>query len=295
MDEPPLDFDSAVYRSLNVDLAAFNDDQLQRHYDLHGRHEGRRSHIIADRTSFAALASLGDSLEIGPFARPLLIGPRVRYADIYSTDQLRKMAPTFDFDPADVPQIDWVVEPGSLEGVDGMFDAALSSHAIEHQPNLVEHLRQVSALLRPGGRYLVIAPDHRFCFDHFKPTSTIVDVLDAYARAAPLHGPKTVILNRLMMTHNDAVRHWSGDHGRPDHNVHFPNDDRIKLLRDAMEMLAAGPASLYDNHAWCFTPDSFSVIVNDLSHLQLIDFSVERLYPTLHNTLEFWAILRKPD
>jgi hypothetical protein len=33
--------------------------------------------------------------------------------------------------------------------------------------------------------------------------------------------------------------------------------------------------------------------MRDLSALKLIDLQVERLYPAMQNTLEFWAILRK--
>jgi hypothetical protein len=33
--------------------------------------------------------------------------------------------------------------------------------------------------------------------------------------------------------------------------------------------------------------------MGDLLALELIDLQIERLYPAMHNTLEFWAILRK--
>ena len=169
----------------------------------------------------------------------------------------------------------------------------ISSHAIEHQPNFVGHLRQVSDLLHDKGRYFILAPDHRYCFDHFKPTSTIVDVLDAYVRNVQLHDPKTVILNRYKMTHNDPALHWLGEHGDADLNPHFHETDRPTLLRDALTFVQTAPGAIYDNHAWYLTPDTFTAIISDLNQLELIDFHVERLFPTMRNTLEFWAILRK--
>ena len=293
MRELPAEFDPHVYRSLHADLAAFSDDELLGHYRRHGKSEGRRSHSLADRQAFADLIVDQEALEIGPFAQPLLHGPNVRYADIYSSAEMRAMAPGTGLDPARVPEIDWVVAPNDLGIIDRDFDAVLSSHAIEHQPNLVGHLRQVSKLLRPGGRYFVLAPDHRYCFDHFKTTSTIVDVLDAYARDVKLHDPRSLILSRLLITHNEPVRHWNGDHGEPERNPHFPDDDRDKLLRDALELLTNAPGALFNDHAWFFTPDSFSSIVTDLANLSLVDFRIERVYPTLRNTLEFWAVLQK--
>ena len=295
MNELPLEFDPSVYRSLHTDLVKFSESELRAHYDRYGLREGRRAHAIPDRASFAALISTEHALEIGPYAQPLLRGPRVKYADIYSTAALREMAPSTNLDPAGVPEIDWVVAPHDLGAIDEMFDAVLSSHAIEHQPNLVGHLRQVSRLLRPGGRYVLLVPDHRYCFDHFKTPSTIVDVLDADAGKVRLHDPRSLILSRLLITHNDAARHWRGDHGEPEHNPHFPADDRIKLLRDALELLRSAPSALFNDHAWFFTPDTFRQIINDLTSLELIDFRLERLYPTLRDTLEFWAVLRKQE
>jgi SAM-dependent methyltransferase len=289
----PPDFDAGIYRSLHTDLNGFSDNQLAAHYRDYGRQEGRRAHSIQDRNAFAELIANDRALEIGPYAQPLLRGPHVRSADIYSTAQLRAMAPAANLDPERIPDIDWVVAPTNLEAIDEKFDAVLSSHAIEHQPNLVGHLRQVSELLLDEGRYLLLVPDHRYCFDHFKTPSTIVDVLDAFARNVAKHDPKSLILSRLLITHNEPSRHWSGDHGLPEHNPHFPHDDRITLLASALELLNKASDALYNDHAWFFTPDSFVSIMNDLKVLGLTNLHVERLYPTLRNTLEFWVVLQK--
>jgi SAM-dependent methyltransferase len=48
------------------------------------------------------------------------------------------------------------------------FQLIMSSHALEHQPDLVRHLQKVSRLLRKGGYYLAFVPNKRFCFDHYK-------------------------------------------------------------------------------------------------------------------------------
>lgn len=291
--ELPPDFDAEVYRSLYPDVASLDDTRLATHYRVHGRREGRRAHSIPNRTAFAALAANLRALEIGPFARPLLAGPNVRYADINATEDLRRLAAQSDLDPAGVPDIDWVVTPNDLGSIDERFEAVLSSHAIEHQPNLVGHLRQVSRLLLDGGRYFLLVPDHRYCFDHFKAESTIADVLDAYLRDAVLHDPRSLILSRLRLTHNDAVRHWNGDHGIWEFNPTFPDHDRVLRMRLALDAAMNDPEALRNEHAWFFTPESFSGILDDLLALELVDLRVERLYPTLFNSLEFWAVLRK--
>lgn len=293
MKEPPLEFDATIYRSLYVDLAHLTDDRLRRHYNTHGRQEGRRAHSLANRDEFARLAESARALEIGPFTRPLLVGPGIVYADIYSTSQLRELAPRLELRPEDVPAITYVITPGNLDGITGSFDSVISGHVIEHQPNLVGHLQQVSQLLNDGGRYLILAPDLRYCFDHYMRPSTISEVLDAFARKVTMHDPVSLIESRLRRAHNDAVRHWAGDHGDPEINPVFPQQGRITRLKFALEQSLYAPESLNNEHAWFFTPDTFAAIIRDLCDLELIDLKLERLYPTLRNTLEFWAILRK--
>jgi len=293
MIEPPLDFDATTYRSLYPDLTHLNDRLIQAHYERYGKEEGRRAHTLANRNEFAQLLSAERALEIGPFTRPLLSGPKVSYADIYSTEQLQEMAPGIGLDATGVPNIQWVVSPGDLGAIDEKFDAVLTSHVIEHQPNLVGHLSQVSGLLNEGGRYLVLAPDYRYCFDHFMKPSTISEVLDAHVRKLAMHDPRSLIASRLLLAHNDAVRHWAGDHGDVNINPAFPDRDRTTRLKLAVNQAVDTPETLDNEHAWFFTADTFAEIMSDLLALELMDLEVERLYPSMRNTIEFWAILRK--
>jgi SAM-dependent methyltransferase len=293
MIEPPLDFDATTYRSLYPDLTHLNDRLIQAHYERYGKEEGRRAHTLANRNEFAQLLSAERALEIGPFTRPLLSGPKVSYADIYSTEQLQEMAPGIGLDATGVPNIQWVVSPGDLGAIDEKFDAVLTSHVIEHQPNLVGHLSQVSGLLNEGGRYLVLAPDYRYCFDHFMKPSTISEVLDAHVRKLAMHDPRSLIASRLLLAHNDAVRHWGGDHGDVNINPAFPDRDRTTRLKLAVNQAVDTPETLLNEHAWFFTADTFTEIMSDLLALELMDLEVERLYPSMRNTIEFWAILRK--
>jgi hypothetical protein len=91
------------------------------------------------------------TLEIGPYARPLLSGSNVKYVDVYSTKELKKLAPAVGMEPEQVPHINWVSNPSDLSCVDEYFGAVLSSHVIEHKPDLIRHLNQVSNILKHGG------------------------------------------------------------------------------------------------------------------------------------------------
>ena len=226
----------------------------------------------------------GPVLEIGPFVSPRLVGEHVRYFDLLDTDGLNARAARKGL-PRTAPRIDYVSASGDLSRVPGPFAAVFSAHCIEHQPDLVDHLRAVERLLRPGGRYLLIAPDKRYCMDHFLPESTVAAVIDAHLGSARRHGARSIIEHRALTTHNSPRRHWRGDHGQPG-----PDVERLKA---AMAEVASGRSS--DVHAWTFTPQSFRVLIEALGHAGLTGLTVEAVHATPYGRGEFCAVLRKPQ
>ncbi len=291
----PLPFETLAYRANNPDIAMLSDVELWEHYQTHGKQEGRLSHQIPDRQAFVKIIPLEmQTLEIGPYARPLVTGSRVKYVDVFSTEELRQRADGEVMKAEHVPEITWVSQPSDLSCVDQHFGAVLSSHVIEHQPNLVHHLNQVDHILRKGGRYFVLAPDHRYCFDHFMTPSLITEVLSAYLEKRTTHSVKSLLESRLMMTHNHPAEHWNGNHGNLNDNPEYPNSNRIERLQIGMDSYRE-QGFVKDEHAWYFTPESFESIINDLNALGLINLQIERIYPTMRNSVEFWAILRNKN
>jgi SAM-dependent methyltransferase len=246
-------------------------------------------YALADRNAFVGLIPLTNSvLEIGPFAQPVLRGPHVRYVDVLSTEDLRKRARALGMDETKVPNIGWVSNGSDLSVVNDTFDAVVSSHAIEHQPDFVGHLNQVADLLKPNGSYYLLVPDHRYCFDHFLTTSTVAQVLGAHLENRTVHSLSSVVEHRALTTHNDPARHWAGDHG--DHN-----ENRASRIASAIQEISDANGAYIDVHAWYFTPRSFREVITDLSATKHISFSVQRMFPTRPNSNEFWAILQKHD
>jgi SAM-dependent methyltransferase len=244
---------------------------------------------LADRNAFVGLIPLTNSvLEIGPFAQPVLRGPHVRYVDVLSTEDLRKRARALGMDETKVPNIGWVSNGSDLSVVNDTFDAVVSSHAIEHQPDFVGHLNQVADLLKPNGSYYLLVPDHRYCFDHFLTPSTVAQVLGAHLENRTVHSLSSVVEHRALTTHNDPARHWAGDHGDP-------NENRASRIASAIQEISDANGAYIDVHAWYFTPRSFREVITDLSATKHISFSVQRMFPTRPNSNEFWAILQKHD
>lgn len=237
-----------------------------------------------NRTNLISLISKKWSvLEIGPFTNPIVRGSNVKYVDVLDKaggllERARRIGYTFN----NATDIHYVSPTGDLSIVRNTFDICISSHCVEHQPDLIHHLKQIERILNPGGRYFLIFPDKRYCFDHFIPT--IADILDAQGHR--VHSLRSVIEHRAMTTHNEPHRHWIGDHGAP--AMAFD----INVVKSAITEYENADGGYIDVHAWQFTPASFSLNVELLSQFGMTNLRVEKAYSTPYNSLEFCAILQ---
>lgn len=249
-----------------------------------------RPREIRNRGDYAALVraapGTGRILEIGPFVWPLVRGSDVTYADVLTTDEIQARARDIGVGAEDAPDIEFVVPPSDLSAITEKFRAVVSCHLIEHQPDPIGHLRQVAALLQPGGRYFLIVPDRRYCADHYLPSSSLAELIAAHAERRRAHILRSYIEHRALTVHNDPLRHWRGDHGQP-----FV-DFATRLDRAIGEFDDPG---FVDLHAWYWDPVAFRDVLTDLGAAGQIPFRVQSVYPTRRNDVEFYAVLAPRD
>lgn len=285
-DDIPFAFDADFYRGLHPDLADMTAAEADEHFRRYGIGEGRQGAPLGCRPAFVErLATLSSVLEIGPFCSPVMRGDHVRYLDILDADQLRARAAELGMDVAGCPQR--IHHVGGIENVDETFDGVISCHSIEHQPDLIRHFEGVARILRPqGGRYHLIIPDKRYCFDHFLPESTVADVIEAHTEKRAVHTLKSVIEHKALTTHNDSIAHWQGRHGER------YRQDQPDRIREAMEV-HRGNSGYLDVHAWYFTPTNFWDITSALHAASLTRLKPVEIYATGRNALEFFAVLER--
>lgn len=227
------------------------------------------------------------TLEIGPFANPTVKGENVEYMDVLSKDALEIRAEQLGLHKKNIPFIKYVHPTGDLTIINEKYENIVSSHLIEHQPCLITHLNKVENLLNNGGRYFLIIPDKRYCFDHFNTETTIADVLQAYHEKRDKHTLSSVIEHRALITHNDPMRHWNADHGER------PSMRNLSMkINNAKDEYYQAAGNYIDVHAWQFTPDNFANIIEILNHLKLCNLKIEELNKTPHGRFEFTAILK---
>jgi SAM-dependent methyltransferase len=274
------------------------------HYKKYGRSEGRiwgptdvpknslPRKTLSGRREFENLLQkrIGERefslLEIGPLNAPLIRGPKVKYFDLMNTQDLRAKAKGESLNPETVPEIDFFDPNGDLRVVNERFDMVVSSHCIEHQPDLIQHLKNVSGLMKSGGQYWMAIPDKRYCFDYFFPETRLAEIVLANFEQRMKPTKWQVIEHRALTTHNDCARHWAGDHG----DIYADIRERWS---EAEDYASANSNTYIDVHCWQFTPTSFAFIVKSLRNLNLIDLNLKVLYETPKSGGEFYCVLEK--
>ena len=282
----PDEFDPVFYRAANKQLAGLSDDEARAHYAETGRAEGLAGSQYALRDGLLKFARGANSvLEIGPGHRPCFTGPKVRYFDVTDNAGLRaRVAHKPDEHVGAAPKIVHYVSPtGDLGVVPETFDVVFSSHAIEHQPDLIRHLQAVRRLLNPGGAYIALVPDRRYCFDQFQPRSTLGQVIEAFRQERRTHSIANVIDANILGTHNDPLRHWAGD------SPETPLD--VRRARHALKTLEQAGGDYLDVHAWRFSSEEMRDTLNMLRALDLIAFDAIRVFSTPRDSGEFALIL----
>lgn len=278
-----------AYRERYPDLSGKSDGQLAEHFETLGRRGGRIGTDAALREHFVRLVEAENRiLEIGPFCNPLVSGPNVRYLDVLDKAGLEERAHKIGYAHRVAPRIDYVSGDGNLNVVTELFDAVVSAHCIEHQPDLIRHFKQASAILPDGGRYYLIVPDHRYCFDRAMSESNLASIIEAHHENRRFHTQKSIVEHLALTTHNDPLRHWKGDSFDSDYQAKVPA--RIKHALDVVERVKG---TYFDVHAWQFSSATFGTIITHLRETGFIDLHPERVYSTPFGRFEFTAVLQK--
>jgi len=281
----PASFCVETYRALHHDLREMDAASLRDHYNTFGIVEGRQACKVRDRTDFIELFNgIRPALEIGAFDSPLLNQENVKHFDVLDQMSLKARAHELGRNSERVPFIDYVSQNGELSAIKDKFELIISSHAIEHTPDLISHLIQIYNLLSVNGVYALMVPDCRYCFDHFIPPSSIADILQAHIEGRKVHTLASIIEHRALTTHNDPAKHWEGIHGERSET------DPNRLLAAISEWKSA-KGGYIDVHAWQFTPQSFESLITLLGNANLINLQPIRVYNPVRGSNEFLVIL----
>jgi len=247
-------------------------------------------------------------LEIGALCRPIVApgsGP-VRYVDHLSTPDLRiKYGQDPNVDVEQIVDVSYVWGKQSLpEAVgDERFDYVIASHVIEHVPDTIGWLREIAAVLVPGGVLSLAIPDKRYTFDCLRQCTTFADLVDACMekrrhpsfRQVLDHFSEAAAVPAAVTTHDI----WMGRY--TEEEVPNAHPDLIRgmcedELRHYYQEITAGLLYM-DVHCHVFTPRTFIKILERLAGVDMLEYRVAAFYDTSLGEIEFFVTLEKlpPD
>jgi SAM-dependent methyltransferase len=248
-----------------------------------------RAEKIAYMTShYQGTSSKG--LELSPDINPMLKkrdGYNVEYLDARTTQELQAQAIEKGRDISCAPEVHYLHDfKQSIATCVGhkTFDYVVSSHVIEHVPDLVGHFKEVKEILNDGGTYAFLAPDKDLCFDAQKSASSLGQILEAHLEARKVAPISALIDEYVYGVKRAGSGAWSNSDQEP-FTSKYPNANQLiqNVLRDP------SIAANWHGHIWRFTPTSFIEIFCDLGDLGLVDLRLIDVVPT--NYMEFIVVL----
>jgi methyltransferase family protein len=134
-------------------------------------------------------------------------------------------------------------------------------------------------------------PDSRACFDYFRPTSTLAEILEAYFTRRDRPSAAQIFEQQAL-----GARYVDADGSRiafylhdDPHNI-IPQETLYEAFNNWKNALEQGRPKYVETHCWVFMASSFELIIRDLRFLGLISFEVVEV-PTNHLS-EFYVHLR---
>lgn len=238
-------------------------------------------------------------LEFGPLIRPLVSKkdyPNIFFADVKSTEDVKKLYTGNDYlkatglnvDVNAIAPIDYVITKSYTETFENeeKFDVVYLSHVIEHMPDIIAFMKDVVNIIKPDGKLILLYPDARYCFDHFRNGTTFVDAYDVY---------KTKSANRKavfdfaynVVSENIPAFFWS-EKGILDILPQNKFRDAVKLYDKA-----ASNELPDDVHFWPFSDYQFVKFLYDMDRAGLLDFEISDFHETQYDTQEFMIVLTR--
>jgi hypothetical protein len=233
-------------------------------------------------------------LEFGPLDRPIVrkVDAEIYYVDHLPKDGLcEKYLNVPGYDISNIVDIDFVWGDETLSAIvekSAPFDYIIASHVIEHVPDVIGWLNEICDVLKASGIISLIIPDKRFTFDFYRPITSLADLVSCHLEKRRRPSARQIFEAYLLHASVDVAELWKSS--LPPKSVQLVHDKlfALKICQEALD-----EEKYCDVHCSVFTPQSFYHLVEVLFEMKLIKCSVETIYPTQPNEIDFFASLKK--
>jgi len=237
-------------------------------------------------------------LEIGPLNRPIVLKSEYRnsyYCDIRNTDEIKELYSGNEYlektgiciDINSIVDVDFVIKESYQKTFSHIekFDYVIASHVIEHMDDIIGFFVDISGILKPGGKLCIIYPDKRYCFDHFRESSSFRDAFDVFTRGRTETARMVLDFFSMSVNENNPVVFWNGDNLNniiPQYNIEQSIENYKCVLNGE---------KFDDVHYWPFTDRSFLLFMYNCIRAKLLPFTCSQFIPTKENTQQFFVEL----
>ena len=249
----------------------------------------------------------GRGVEIGPLNIPIL---NKEEADVIYVDHLDQagLAKKYPHLKEEIVAIDYIDVDSDLTRTlsrRAPFDYIIASQVLEHLPNPIAWLNQISGILVSGGLLGLSLPLRSETFDLIRPENSASDLLAAYFNQAAIHPPERIFdhyssvlaVNTPYITTESLTPDEIFKAGGALRPPHIPKDHYREYCLDKIKQAQSG--EYLDAHAWVFTDWSFLLLMAELTEYGFItQFRLKQFYPPSghdRGASSFIAILEKTE
>jgi hypothetical protein len=227
-------------------------------------------------------------LELGPLDNPTVMKGEadVYYLDWFSSDELRQQLSKTSRQVERVVDVDYVVKGSNFSDfVDKKFDLIVANHVIEHVPDLIDWAGQLERLTHESSFVFLSVPDKRYTFDVSVRSTDAIDVYQRHKEGLQKADLYHIMRHQYYFQRVNAESVWKGN--VPDKSI------RAMSIQEA-ERIGQEKSKTYSSiHCSIFTDEEFSILWSDLVREGLLDWEIDRIFPTSAPRNEFHVIMKR--
>lgn len=247
-----------------------------------------------------------DIIEIAPNWAPMVTQKdisnvsgkgKVTYTDRITTEALlerEKTNPSRIEQNCEILPIDFVWDPGSellKSSNNEKFDFAISSHVIEHIPDVLGHFIEIWNVLHSGGKYVFVLPNPLGTGEYFRRPSVLSDIVNSFFqdRNSTSPGQNWEYLTKAFHWTGASMTGKSLDDFKRHHTDAEAFQDAIRCQKEYVDV-----------HCWCFSPENFAKTWHELTAFNLNPFDLVEIIESEEKSPdghcgEFITILKRND
>lgn len=185
--------------------------------------------------------------------------------------------------------VDFVVKNKDFSNeINDKFDIVIANHIIEHVPDTINWLQNISSILNEDGFLFLAIPDKNYTFDKLRSLTTLARLIcnndEKLVNPTVYHVFEHLNMGRQIK----AKDVWTYKYERILGEKKINSSDALSFAKSQVEKLG-----YVDVHCHIFDAQTFPVLVEELNSMEYIDLFIEDVREVIYLGNEFLVALKK--